>query len=661
MSMVINSNIMSLNAQNQLSKSQSAQQSAMERLTSGKRINGAKDDAAGLAISNRMSSQIRGLDQAVRNANDGISMIQTAEGALEESTNILQRMRELSIQSANGTYSEGNRSTLNAEVKQLVSELDRIAETTSFNGQNILDGSLGKTALQVGSEANQTIEFSIGKMDAKTLGMGSTSADVMGAATTLVADTTALTKDSININGQSILATGETWTGGTDEFGDLIEKINTNVRGVTASTYAETTATSAGTGVLVEGTDTLTITLNKLDGTTAAVSVTGTEDMEGLVAKINEEGGGLLAASVGEDGKLTISAENVAGITMTDVVGATGTLADATASITLTSDDGEAVIVERGSVGDTATLAAFGYRENNDPGVIEGAAAGAGTLASGDVTINGVKVGAGDGATLQDTVNAINAVSSETAVKATAFSSVEIDVSAKTGAHAAADFHLNGEIINSGADIDALVTNINAVSSDTGVTATLEGNYLRLEGDVSQIKFGDATGVSDSGAALAAAIDAGGSVTVADAAGGVKLTSDSGSPISVDVNANGATVTGLLDANTTANGKFGAAVNSIDISTAAGAQKAIGIIDNALDTVNNLRGDLGAVNNRLEFTMNNLSSISQNVSAARSRIEDADFAVESANLSRSQVLQQAGTAMLAQANAQPQQVLSLLQ
>ncbi len=661
MSMVINSNIMSLNAQNQLSKSQSAQQSAMERLTSGKRINGAKDDAAGLAISNRMSSQIRGLDQAVRNANDGISMIQTAEGALEESTNILQRMRELSIQSANGTYSEGNRSTLNAEVKQLVSELDRIAETTSFNGQNILDGSLGKTALQVGSEANQTIEFSIGKMDAKTLGMGSTSADVMGAAATLVADTTALTKDSININGQSILATGETWTGGTDEFGDLIEKINTNVRGVTASTYAETTATSAGTGVLVEGTDTLTITLNKLDGTTAAVSVTGTEDMEGLVAKINEEGGGLLAASVGDDGKLTISAENVAGITMTDVVGATGTLADATASITLTSDDGEAVIVERGSVGDTTTLAAFGYRENNDPGVIEGAAAGAGTLASGDVTINGVKVGAGDGATLQDTVNAINAVSSETAVKATAFSSVEIDVSAKTGAHATGDFHMNGEIINSGADIDALVTNINAVSSDTGVTATLEGNYLRLEGDVSQIKFGDAAGLADGGTALTALIDDASSVTVADAAGGVKLTSDSGSPISVDVNANGATVTGLLDANTTANGKFGAAVNSIDISTAAGAQKAIGIIDNALDTVNNLRGDLGAVNNRLEFTMNNLSSISQNVSAARSRIEDADFAVESANLSRSQVLQQAGTAMLAQANAQPQQVLSLLQ
>jgi flagellin len=670
--MVINSNIMSLNAQNQLSKSQSAQQSAMERLTSGKRINGAKDDAAGLAISNRMSSQIRGLDQAVRNANDGISMIQTAEGALEESTNILQRMRELSIQSANGTYSEGNRSTLDAEVKQLVSELDRIAETTSFNGQNILDGSLGKTALQVGSEANQTIEFSIGKMDAKTLGMGSTSSDVMGAATTLVADDTVLTKGSIDINGQSILATGETWSGdsATDTFGDLIEKINTNVRGITAGTYAETTATSVGTGVLVKGTSALTVTLNKLesttDGTTSVVTdsitITDTENMEELVAKLNEQGGGLLSASIGEDGKLTISAENVSSIDMTgDVAAATGTLANAAASITLTSDDGEAVIVERGSVGDTATLAAFGFRENNDPGVIEGAAASAGTLAAGDLTINGVKVGAGDGATLQDTVNAINAVSSETAVKATAFSSVEIDVSAKTGAHATGDFHMNGEIINSGADIDELVTNINAVSSDTGVTATLEGNYLRLEGDVSQIKFGDDAGLADGGTALTALIDDASSVIVADAAGGVKLTSDSGSPISVDVNANGATVTGLLDANTTANGKFGAAVNSIDISTVAGAQKAIGIIDNALDTVNNLRGDLGAVNNRLEFTMNNLSSISQNVSAARSRIEDADFAVESANLSRSQVLQQAGTAMLAQANAQPQQVLSLLQ
>ena len=165
MSMVINSNIMSLNAQRNLTMSQNEQNTAMERLTSGKRINSAADDAAGLSISNRMTSQINGLNQAVRNANDGSSLIQTAEGALDESTNILQRMRELSVQSANGTYDSGNRSTLNAEVSQLKEELDRISETTSFNGLNILDGTLGKVDLQVGFESNHTITLENGAMD----------------------------------------------------------------------------------------------------------------------------------------------------------------------------------------------------------------------------------------------------------------------------------------------------------------------------------------------------------------------------------------------------------------------------------------------------------------------------------------------------------------
>ncbi|MGY8871098.1 MAG: flagellin N-terminal helical domain-containing protein, partial [Pseudomonadales bacterium] len=239
MSMVINSNIMSLTAQRNLTLSQNDQNSAMERLTSGKRINSASDDAAGLAISNRMTSQIQGLNQAVRNANDGASLIQTAEGALEESTNILQRMRELSIQSGNGTYSSGDRSKMNAEVKQLVSELDRISETTSFNGQNVLDGTLGTVSLQVGSEANQTIEMKIGAMDSKSLGMGSTSADVLGGSITKA--NIDLSNNSVTINGQSVMAIGETYDGGTENLGELVDKVNTNVRGVTASTYAEST------------------------------------------------------------------------------------------------------------------------------------------------------------------------------------------------------------------------------------------------------------------------------------------------------------------------------------------------------------------------------------------------------------------------------------
>lgn len=269
MAMVINSNISSLNAQRQLGISQNNLKTSMERLTSGKRINSAKDDAAGLAISNRMTSQIRGLTQAVRNANDGISMIQTAEGALQETGNILQRMRELSVQSANGTYSSGNRQTLNAEVQQLSKELDRISQTTSFNGQNILDGSLGKVGLQVGAEANQTIEFSIGKMDAKSLGMGSTSADLLGGATTLATLTGAkkLGYNDVLINGQSIVGLGETELDGNLTNGAqlLVDAINKNVSGVTASMMAATSATTVGDGVY-SGADKLKIEVTKLDG-----------------------------------------------------------------------------------------------------------------------------------------------------------------------------------------------------------------------------------------------------------------------------------------------------------------------------------------------------------------------------------------------------------
>ena len=174
MPLMINSNIASLNAQRQLTSAGAELDQASERLSSGKRINSAGDDAAGLSIANRFTSQIRGLDQAVRNANDGISLIQTAEGALDESTNILQRMRELSVQSSNGIYSDSDRATLDAEVQQLVAELDRISETTSFNGQKILDGSQGSIELQVGSEANETISFEIAAVNSSSLGLGST-------------------------------------------------------------------------------------------------------------------------------------------------------------------------------------------------------------------------------------------------------------------------------------------------------------------------------------------------------------------------------------------------------------------------------------------------------------------------------------------------------
>jgi len=257
MALVINTNIASLNSQRQLMNSGNALDQATERLSSGNRINSAKDDAAGLAISNRMTSQIRGLDQAVRNANDGVSLIQTAEGALQEVTNILQRMRELAIQSANGIYSDEDRSTLNAESQQLKEELNRIAETTTFNGQKLLDGSLGKAALQVGSEANQTIEVSVGSFNPSRL--GGSAGDIVGESTGTTVAITALTAlaggDELVINDTAISALN-----GTTSLADALAVINADLdgKGAQASAQVEVEADNSGNGILRAGTDLLT-------------------------------------------------------------------------------------------------------------------------------------------------------------------------------------------------------------------------------------------------------------------------------------------------------------------------------------------------------------------------------------------------------------------
>src|SRR5690625_4261011 len=233
MSLVINTNVASLNSQRQLMQSGNALDQATERLSSGNRINSAKDDAAGLAIANRMTSQIRGLDQAIRNANDGVSLIQTAEGALQEVTNILHRIGELSVQSASEIYNDGDRAFLQAEVEQLIEELDRISSSTSSNGQKLLDGTLGKVNLQVGSEANQVMTVEVGAMDAKTLG-GAPLGDIVGAAVDLA--NLSLAGDDITINGQT-LATADLTAANT--VNELLDVINEAVPNVTARAVTE--------------------------------------------------------------------------------------------------------------------------------------------------------------------------------------------------------------------------------------------------------------------------------------------------------------------------------------------------------------------------------------------------------------------------------------
>jgi len=585
MAMVINSNIMSLNAQRNLMISSGDQNQAMERLSSGKRINSAADDAAGLAISNRMTSQVRGLDQAIRNANDGQSLIQTAEGALGETTNILQRMRELSIQSANGTYDDGNRSTLNAEVQQLISEIDRISETTKFNGLNILDGTLGNVDLQAGADAYETISLNIGATDTNSLGSGS-GANVIGATndnSDLLADLQTFDgTETMSINGIDI---GD--LSGETVLSEALDTINGNITGVTVGTLVEATATTAGDGIVDQGEYIqFAVTMANAEVQTFQVSQTGS--LEELAAKVTELSDGLVKAKVNDDGYLNVAiegADNLAitasGATLADAVGTIANVGTLEAALTLTTDsDVDGITVE---YNDAAHANVLGLDTRLEAGSVTGYQAQAeADVDAGQVTLNGIELGSYD-------------------------TTVDYDGNSTAG------------------EESDLVAWLNSYTQETGVTASLDSS----------------NGVTDA----------------------LKLSSVDGGDISIAYKdgdeAAMETIFGLNETNA-AEGA-GGSVASIDISTARGAQEAIDTIDAALEQINATRGDLGAVSNRLDFTVNNLSNVSENVAAARSRIEDADFAAESAALSRAQVLQQAGTAMLAQANAAPQQVLSLLQ
>ncbi len=679
MALVINTNITSLNAQRQLGKSSMMMETAMERLSSGSRINSAADDAAGLAISNRQTSQIRGLDQAVRNANDGISLIQTAEGALQESTNILQRMRELAIQSANGIYSDTDRATLDAEVQQLVSELDRIATSTSFNGQNILDGTLSEVDLQVGSEANQTISFEVEAVDADTLGMGSLSADVVGGE--IVSTLTGLSENDILINGQAIGAFSS-----TESLETLVGNINENVNGVTASTVVEMVASSIGTGIV--GTSTAsTITVTKNDGTSFVVNVLDTDTLEEYASKVVENSGGLVSASVNDDGYLTVSAQDAQQLTIgggASVIGVVST-DNVTAKIVLESDNGEDITIQRGATGTMADLNNYGFRETATAGVIVGAGLvqtdnGANeALSVGELTINGVEIDNDDTGSLIKKIDAINEVSDQTGVTANAYAQAVIDMSTYTASAASDTIVINGITVDlaitSGDSDESIVTTLNTFTDETGVSARLSGSRIVLESDQGAIELDtqvanaflvDVTKVTIT-TASATGTFAEATTTLTSSAtftveAGLKLTSQNGNPISVELS-DGTDFArlGLIDANNLGSSSFGTSVSSISVDTASNAQSAVTVIDNALESVNDLRSQLGAVSNRLDFTISNLSNVSENASAARSRIMDADFAAETAALSKAQVLQQASQAMLAQANARPQQVLSLLQ
>tara|TARA_R110001583_G_scaffold26571_4_gene95765 strand:+ start:5296 stop:6984 length:1689 start_codon:yes stop_codon:yes gene_type:complete len=561
MPQMINTNIMSLNAQRQLNKSQITQNEAMERLSSGLRINSAKDDAAGLAISTGMQSQIKGLNQAVRNANDGISMSQTAEGSMDEMTNILQRMRELAVQSANDTNSASNRVSIQKEVDQLYSELDRIAVTTQFNGTNLLDGSLSSTTLQIGANSGETLTFSIDGVTTAGLGLnGNLNKEELNSGRV---GTSATADLALVVNGENI---GAVPSQAGNQAGAIVDAINlkTDDTGVTASAYNVIQGDSEST--------TVTGITNAMSITTSSsgeVILGATSSMDNLVETINRDVAGVTATK-GDSGELILTNDNGEDIVVGGTVTGSGILADTyTGFVALDSADDSPIAI----TGTAPTTS--GFLESNGAGSIILEAPTVASVTSADkMTINGKELTYAAGAT-----------------------------AIATGTNAAAA--------------------INALSEETGVTATADGTTGAL------------TLSSEDGSAIELVSIAGTQAERTAALTKMGMQSEMGGKV-VD--------------------SLGLTVTSVD-----GATRSLGAIDEALEKISSSRANLGAIQNRLSSTISNLENVSQNLSASNSRIQDADFAAETSKMSKAQILQQAGTSMLSQANASTQNVLSLLQ
>lgn len=494
MALTVNTNVASLNTQRNLNTSSKGLDTSLQRLSTGFRINSAKDDAAGLQISNRLTSQISGLGVATRNANDGISLAQTAEGALQQSTGILQRMRDLALQAANGSNGATERAALQGEVSQLQQELNRISDTTSFGGRKILDGSFGSQSFQVGANAYETISVSIGSAATDRIGINRSTSSGVAAA------------DGANFAAVSGGATVGYQPGASGGFSitaklgsaDITFASGSSARGVAAAVNSKSEETGvtanartvAQLGAVTSGT--VSFKLNGSNSTAeSAVSISANvvdpTDLRALADAINKETGatGISARSLGD-------------------------------KIELVSERGDAIILSE--------------------------------FANGDGTTDG---------------------------ELTAY-----DFSGENALGAAADLA-------------------------AGAAARVDGQVVFEAADAFNITGSDDTTILDGFSSLDSVAD-------------------------------------------------------IDISTATGAQDALGIINGAISNIDSQRAQLGAVQNRFENTISNLQNIAENSSAARSRIRDTDFAAETSELTKNQILQQAGTAILAQANQLPQAVLSLL-
>ncbi|WP_372873819.1 flagellin [Pseudomonas sp.] len=654
MALTVNTNIASLNTQRNLNSSSNALNTSLQRLSTGSRINSAKDDAAGLQISNRMSSQISGLGVAVRNANDGISMAQTAEGALQQTTGILQRMRDLSLQSANGSNGDSERKALNGEVVQLKNELDRIATTTRFGSKQLFDGTL-KENIQVGANANETINVAISSF--RTVDMGTTASREATAAK--LSASNAVTSRTIGASGGSAAAaqvdgSASTLVGSAAPTTDFDNSV--------AGTASTLTGSAAPTTLVIDGTNnTLDLSGGGISGTVSLTLSSATYGTDQLLAdEINTQiagsaAAGQVTATVSGGNLVLTEVDAGSGFSGTDLAvagngaaNAFGTPANNTAAATVANTAAADFTIDFGGTNQSFTLNtdltdAAGVRDEINTQIAAGALNGLVTASldgSGNLQLTEVDVGS-------DSLYTAGALAVSGTGAASVFGAGPTSTTGTAGTAAVAavpattnrsfDISLDGGTaatitIDDGTydSLEALADNIN---QKFAADATLKGE-VRATVDNGQLQFVR----SDKGTAN--------SVTVTAVAGDTGLTN-----------------LGFADADTIAGTDAGAvdsSVEQIDISTVEGAQAAIATLDAALAEVDTTRANMGAVQNRFESTISNLQNVSENTAASRGRILDTDFAAETANLSKNQILQQAGTAILAQANQLPQAVLSLL-
>lgn len=700
---VINTNLKALVAQESMRSSDLKLSAAMERLSTGSRINTAKDDAAGLAISNRMTSQIRGMAKAIQNTNDAISMTQTAEGAYKGVNDILARMRELSVQSATGTMNDNDRSSIQLEVAQLKSQIDDIATKTNHNNIKLLDGSAQKVVIQTGTNQGDTINLNFASARTKDIGVG-TRATLASAGGQYVANTSfeALEDSAMYLNGVAIGASQALSDNGStvaasasaiskaaainakSELSGVYAKVDTNVvsgtggmtataltgtitiNGVTTDSFSTSAAStslsrkqtvvainakSEQTGVVAIDTedDTLGVTLQAADGrnidiafTTLTAAATGVRDTGTFVGSYNL----YTLDSRSIDVSFQTGDQNVEAFSGLR----NGTYASDTA---LYNTYKRATAAEATAPSDTTTGTL-----SNDSLIINGVAIGQ-ALATDDTASDTTSASSTREASAIAIAAAINRKTDLTGVTASASPNVIRGEGFTAGT--SADVYLNGVTFTANAVTrNAVIDSFNDVSDRTGVVASAWGEGIELRAvDGRNISIGSATaaniGLTGIGIGSAA-----GSATAVTYYSQVTMQSDN--KFTVKSGNAGIPNLELLGFR---QGTFGGAdnglkINQVDVSTVSGANQAIVAIDAAIETISKSQANSGALNNRMDYIVANLSEASQNMSASRSRILDTDYASETSSLAKQQIISQAATAMLAQANQQPQSVLSLL-